>query len=429
MVAVHGGGFIIGAGSKSTHGPDNLMTKDVVVVTFNYRVGLLGFLSFDDPALKIPGNAGMKDQVLALKWIKENIRHFNGDPNNITVFGISAGGASVHYLMLSPLAKGLFHKCIIQSGTAFCPWAQGQKSLPYVAEALGLKNATEREVLKILENMSIDDLLILQDKIPDSFSSSFKRYCAPVVENKSPIAFISENPQDIIRTGNYQQVPFIIGFTSREGSIADTYAEERKNGYITKDFEDKIPYTFNILKGSSESKLVANKIKSFYYGDNEPCKQNNNQFYLLEGDTLFEWPTIKSVKEHIAVSSVPIYLYRLSVDTTLLNPAFTERNFIGVSHGNDMMYVYKTTVMPAIASNTMEEKTMRRFITMWTNFAISGDPNVPQNDALQKIEWKRVNNTKLHYLEIGENLTIGIDPDGYRMDFWDEIYSAQNDKK
>ena len=126
MVWIHGGGFLFGSGNDDFYGPEYLMRKDIVLVTFNYRLGVFGksrvipnidynnitsvilrstgFLNLDDEAA--PGNQGLKDQVMALKWVRENIINFGGDPGNVTIFGESAGGASVHYLTMSTMAKG-----------------------------------------------------------------------------------------------------------------------------------------------------------------------------------------------------------------------------------------------------------------------------------------------------------------------------------
>lgn len=107
MVFIHGGGFRAGSCSEDNYGPDYLVPgNDIILVTINYRLGLLGFLSCEDQSLGVPGNAGLKDQVLALKWIKENIKQFGGDPNNVTIFGQGAGAACVHLHILSPMSKG-----------------------------------------------------------------------------------------------------------------------------------------------------------------------------------------------------------------------------------------------------------------------------------------------------------------------------------
>lgn len=110
-----------GSGIKPFYGPDFLLEHDIIYIGANFRLGPLGFLSTEQE--DCPGNFGLKDQVMALKWIQENIETFGGDPNLVTIFGESAGGASVTYHMMSPLSKGLFHRGISQSGTNLDAWA------------------------------------------------------------------------------------------------------------------------------------------------------------------------------------------------------------------------------------------------------------------------------------------------------------------
>ena len=121
MFWIHGGGFQFGNGNAFLYGPDYLIPEGVIMVTINYRLGALGFLN--TRSKEAPGNAGLKDQVLALKWVRDNIESFGGDPNQVTISGQSAGSASVHYLLLSPSAAGLFHRAIAQSGVTLNPWA------------------------------------------------------------------------------------------------------------------------------------------------------------------------------------------------------------------------------------------------------------------------------------------------------------------
>lgn len=138
-------------------------------MTFNYRIGAFGFLCFEDPQLDVPGNAGLKDQVMALKWVKTNIANFGGDPDNVTLFGESAGGASVHYLMMSELSRGLFHKAIMMSGVAFntCWSLQPPRNRALrLANLLGYKvSQNDRDVLEFLENADAMKILELNDKI------------------------------------------------------------------------------------------------------------------------------------------------------------------------------------------------------------------------------------------------------------------------
>lgn len=126
-----------------------------------------GFLKLDDPSLEVPGNAGLKDMVLALRWVRDNIHNFSGDPNNITIFGNSAGSASVHYLINSPLAKGLFHKAIMQSGSVFNHWAKGYHKKEQYAQALNLKTTEEKVILKTLRELPVETLYEFQGKLND----------------------------------------------------------------------------------------------------------------------------------------------------------------------------------------------------------------------------------------------------------------------
>jgi carboxylesterase type B len=129
----------------------------------------LGFLRLEDPSLGVPGNAGMKDMVMALKWVQKNIDKFGGDPNNVTIFGESAGGASIHLLLLSPMSKGLFHKAIAQSGCAVNPWPRGTPGVKKIVKDLNLESSDEKSLLKFLMDKSVEELYEIQNKIKDVF--------------------------------------------------------------------------------------------------------------------------------------------------------------------------------------------------------------------------------------------------------------------
>jgi para-nitrobenzyl esterase len=150
MVWIHGGGFQAGAGPEPRHGGEAFVRKGVVLVTLNYRLGVFGFLSHPDltreSSHKASGNYGMLDQVAALKWVRDNIAAFGGDPGNVTIFGESAGSFAVSALMASPRARGLFHKAIGESGAYFGSGPLPLQPLP-TSEQLGVKFATSRRGL------------------------------------------------------------------------------------------------------------------------------------------------------------------------------------------------------------------------------------------------------------------------------------------
>ncbi|XP_013141548.1 PREDICTED: cholinesterase 1-like, partial [Papilio polytes] len=160
MVWIHGGGFSSGSGSDEMYGPDYLVRNDVILVSFNYRLEVLGFLCLDTE--DAPGNAGMKDQVAALRWVQKNISNFGGDPNNVTIFGESAGGSSVSFHLLSPMSKGLFKRAIPQSGQAITCWGTSfeikERSLQ-LARELGCTSKDVKEVSKFLKAQPVEALV------------------------------------------------------------------------------------------------------------------------------------------------------------------------------------------------------------------------------------------------------------------------------
>lgn len=227
MVWLHGGAFSFGSGNSFLYGPDYLVPEGIVLVTFNYRLGPLGFLSVGKDA---SGNAGIKDQVLALKWVRDNIAAFGGNPKDVTIFGQSAGSVSVHLLMMSPLAKGLFHKAIAQSGSALNPWAiaRNPKERGFLlGQALGCYTNDTDELLSYLRKASPQKIVnaasqtITQEDVKRSiglpFVPSIENWTGEDASDEEPL--ISEDPITIMKRGKYNNVPLITGFNSDEAML------------------------------------------------------------------------------------------------------------------------------------------------------------------------------------------------------------------
>ncbi|KAL0277570.1 UNVERIFIED_CONTAM: hypothetical protein PYX00_004808 [Menopon gallinae] len=237
MVFFHGGGWVTGSGNSMLYPPEYLLDKDIVLVSIQYRLGPLGFLSMEDEEL--PGNLGLKDQVQSLKWIQKNIKSFGGNPDLVTIFGESAGGASVHYHVLSPMSKGLFHRAILQSGTATCPWALAEPGVTRnntvkLAELLECPSSTTKDLVKCLREKPFEDILmtdvhfLVWNKDP---IIPFK----PVLEKSA--GFIVQPAEEVIKSGNFPNVPMMMGLNSVEGALAA--ASFFDNETLVKEFDEK----------------------------------------------------------------------------------------------------------------------------------------------------------------------------------------------
>ncbi|XP_044265017.1 juvenile hormone esterase-like isoform X1 [Tribolium madens] len=461
MVWVHGGAFLYGSNKSEFFGPEYLMTEDIVLVAINYRLGAFGFLSLEDPSLGVPGNAGMKDMILALKWVQRNIKNFGGDPNNVTIFGESAGSASVHFLYLSPMSKGLFHKAICQSGSALNCWAQGTSNGRVLANALGYKETDEKKILEYLKTLPPHRLIRAQHKPLDNFTAHLTRPFCPVVEKPSnEPAFLSQQPIDIIKAGTFNHVPLIMGYASKEGIFFEAVRKLQPGAKITTDFETEIHYDLKLEKGSEKSKEVANKIQKFYFGEETPSEKTIDNMYLLKTDTQFVHGIHRSIYHQKQHSTEPIYLYRMSLDTSLnyyktictakaLPVLFLfyflsyksgegiKKNFFmkianslpnnrptGVCHADDLGYLFPSFLSPKLQPDSIEELSVRRFVKLWTNFAKTGNPTPENDQLLMNVQWSPVTKEENHFIDIGKELKTGTNPDFERMQFWDTIYSS-----
>lgn len=244
MVFFHGGGWMCGSGIKSFYGPDYLLDHDIIYIGANFRLGPLGFLSTGQEDCS--GNWGLKDQNMVLRWIKENIINFNGNPDLVTIFGESAGGASVTYHMMSPLSKGLFHRGISQSGTFLDPWAAvahpgvAEKRSIQMGEKMGcqINNSNFAEMIECLRKVPAKN-------VTEAFYDYFVSFCRflwlisllicrfifqkwdtdpmipfpPVIEKPTVEgAFITEEPR-YKQDPHALEVPWMTGITSEEGAM------------------------------------------------------------------------------------------------------------------------------------------------------------------------------------------------------------------
>ncbi|KAK9875474.1 hypothetical protein WA026_007866 [Henosepilachna vigintioctopunctata] len=318
MLFIYGGGFKFGSNSKIIYGPEFLLREDVILVVINYRTGFLGFLNLEDPSLGVPGNAGFKDMVLALNWVKNNIKNFNGDPNNVTIFGESAGAGCVHLLMLSSLSEGLFHRAIAQSGCAMNLWMPCCRLQPVLAAKLGIDSDEGKKILQTLQSMSVEELHAFQESFPDGTNASKIRLFGYTIEN--PVGndqpFLTRDPIELIEKGDYNHVPFMLGFNSGEGMIIRIPTESsipENCAHIDK----YIPHDLNITKGSHLSRIVAEKIMRFYFKDTNLRLDDIDSIYKFFGDNYFIRDIHKAAMRHSKSTIEKCFFYEMVLETSI----------------------------------------------------------------------------------------------------------------
>ncbi|XP_074109195.1 carboxylic ester hydrolase-like [Cotesia typhae] len=377
IFAIHGGNFSFGSGNDNVLGPDFLV-EELIVVTINYRLGILGFLNLEDESA--PGNQGLKDQVLALKWVTRNISNFGGDPTNVTIYGYSAGGAAAHYLAISPLAEGLFHKAILQSGVASNPWASVsvdsmKESAIKIAGALGLQSRDLAEVLKLLKTVQVKDLL--KAEVPFSTWKLSVNNFGPSVDSYAKTPFLKIPVEEAIKKGI--RVPCILGSTTHEaimqlaGLTDEHFSLMNQNPNLV--FH---PSTARFLEHQN---ISLDAVRKFFMDDKEISGKNIQNVIQLMSYVHFV-ADVQHVLEIQQLKDVPCYYFKFgyfSEDTAIIQKIM-KTNLKGASHCEDVSYIFNMKIHKKIGieppkQGSVEWNIQRRFIEFWTNFAKTGNPN------------------------------------------------------
>lgn len=223
ILLIHPGGFYVSSGNSNNFGADYLLEEDVVLVTFNYRLSYLGFSSYDNST--ITPNAGFKDQVLAMKWVRDHIEHFGGDPNRVTLLGYSAGGMSVGLHLVSPMSRGLFHRAALMSGSVFPPYQlEMPKSQNYLIDRLARVIGCNDKDQSAVECVKQADVKLIAQNMRKAFDyGEFNPIYPwlPVIEspsNNGEEAFLTENPFVLFSSGRFQRVPIILSTVKDEAA-------------------------------------------------------------------------------------------------------------------------------------------------------------------------------------------------------------------
>lgn len=304
------------------------------------RIPRKGFLSLDDPSVDVPGNAGLKDQALALKWVRQNIHHFGGNNKklemvqafvwvrkfnlifsfsiffSVTVFGESAGGTSAHWHMLSNFSNGLFDKAIVQSGSALASWANGPRSNQ--AERLGKKLGWDgvggdKKLVEFLRGLDFAELIRAQAIQTDSekeewMFSAWMPTAEPYIAEQS---FFTKNPLETYKSAWGNKIPLMVGCTSDEGLLFHREVSTNPELYTgVNAFKNVLPRTWNLPADKIEE--FAQQLKQFYLDNNDVTKENIGKFFDLLSDSTFLHGVHLSIAGRLMSDepAAPTYLYR-----------------------------------------------------------------------------------------------------------------------
>ncbi|RUS76068.1 hypothetical protein EGW08_016172 [Elysia chlorotica] len=418
MVWIHGGGFNLGSGSD--YNGAYLATKgQVVVVTLNYRLGPLGFLSTEDDV--IPGNFGMLDQVMALKWVRLNIRHFGGDPGQVTVHGQSAGGHSVSLLALSPLATGLFQRAIAQSGAAITPSSlsrQSERISPRetagkIGAKVGCLQQDSPSLLKCLRSKTVNELMDADQAV---FAEANKDYLfllmwKPRVDG--PSGFLPDEPEVLLSKGLFADVDTMHGFCADELGVLVNDTDN--DGVSLAEFKEAAAEILALYK-LDKLHITEQAVTTFLYGVTSPLERRSKLTDLLsnfnmaapithEVDTIVRTPTASSdsspgVRRH--------FLYRFSYRGNMY-PQYP--SWIGVPHGAELPFLFglhlnnQSIWFGDRQPTPADEKVSELVIKIWSNFARYGHPT-GQFQVQTAASWPEFTAGQRLVLDITESLAV-----------------------
>ncbi|RVE42048.1 hypothetical protein evm_013306 [Chilo suppressalis] len=423
---IHPGGFYTMSGRSDLAGPHYLLDQDLVLVTINYRLGSLGFLSTGDKLA--PGNNGFRDQVAALQWVQRNIHAFGGDPNLVTIAGCSAGSRSVMLHMVSPMSKGLFHRGISMSGSSM-----SQDPLPDNLYDLAVKQARlvgcpADNSTVIVECLKTKPWRELGDSLRGFREWGFDpvRIWSPVVERDlGHQRFLTEQPADTLRRNAAHTTPHLISQTTDEffWSAYNVIRNESLLNDMNANWERIAPISFQLP--AENSSMVVAKLKEVYL-NNKPLKADEESARALGkiyGDAISGFPTHRMANLMCRHSPHKVFYYEFAY---IGNHSHYEDPVTGkpkgVAHHDDMIYLFSLSYrFPFItADDENPDSRMVDFMThMWYNFAKNGDPN-PLDGGIPS--WPAMSPQRRHFLRIESPPTLHENMFEERFSVWDELY-------
>lgn len=378
MVWIYGGGFYSGSSYLDVYDGKYLaVTSDTIVVTVNYRLGALGFLTLKDPLT--PPNVGLYDQLMSLEWIRNNIAFFGGDPDNITIFGESAGAVSVSLHLLSPLSHDKFHRAIMQSGTANMPWGvipmlEAQKRATEFVKLLGCAETKEAEIADIAQAMNcmksmpakaiVDYQWVTRNIMQFPF--------IPVIDG----VFVPDDPVKLLERREFKKCPILIGSNANEASFFIIYELDSqfnltwksmtRDDYstsLTKLFFYYPQYPINMpYRG-----LEAVKFQYTPWSDLDDVDKNIYALDMAVSDSQFICPLNIFARSYSSAGQ-DVYAYYFT--QRIKNHVWPE--WMGVLHGDEILFMFSEVTKWKNNYTYEEQELSKKMILYWSNFAKTG---------------------------------------------------------
>ncbi|XP_076248285.1 juvenile hormone esterase-like [Calliopsis andreniformis] len=435
IVYIHGGAFQTLNASLTTTGPQYLLDKGIVLVTLNYRVGPFGFVSTGDAIAS--GNYGLKDQVLALKWVQRNIQSFGGDPNEVTLVGEDAGGISVHLLTLSNQSKHLFKHTISLSGIALQPGAFTADPSYYnksrqLAEKNNCTTSSSSDMIDCLRH--IDATVLLENSnVFDKLDIEEGFTWLPCKEVNSSNPLLTDTPENLIRDNRMKELPMIIGNTKDDGAHIGQVLEADEELYqqaVTQpvEFIERLLVHYPPLSGKNVTELAI-KAKNFYLGKRLPTDRNIiiYRYVLLVSDCFRFFPTSQFLDylQEIQEESVYVYSFQYRGNLSYAIPLGGLLEKCGVVPGDDLLYMFPPppevtgSAQSNIERSENDSKMIELITDLWTSFSNNSVPTSPLLDSNN--QWKSLLSNV--YLQIGDDKgntssTLITITETQRLKFW-----------
>jgi para-nitrobenzyl esterase len=353
---IHGGGYGAGAGAEPRHDGEALARKGVVVVTINYRLGVFGFMAHPELTAESPrhasGDQALADMIAALRWVKANAATFGGDPDNVTIVGESAGSDAVNRMMISPEAKGLFHRAIGESGSAFSATRDDQTLAQ--AEAVGQAFA---------RSLGSDDLKRLRARSSAEILAAFTAPNADFGFRPNLDGWIlPASAAQTFAAREQSDVPLLIGWNRDEGSLFGSFGNKTLQEVLAERF------------GARVGEALA-----LYPVHTPAIEQASRQTYA--GDLWMGLPTWRWAVAQTRTGKSPVYVYRFDhaprIPDTWFGAANRGKDF-GAFHSADIVYVFDhPEIIKAWTIDATDRRVADQMSSYWVNFARTGDPNGP----------------------------------------------------